>query len=468
VLDDAASSEQVGPLLPSAEGCLVLVTSRRRLTALDDARAISLDTLPPPEAAALLARLAARPGLDPGDPAVAQITELCGYLPLAVGMLARQLHHHPAWTPADLAADLAAARDRLELMAAEDLSVAAAFDLSYQDLTPQPAADVPPPGPASRAGHRRVRGGRRGRQRPGRARRTLEALYGLYLIAEPARGRYRFHDLIREHARALAATDPQEDQDAATTRLLDYYQHTAALAEARLARQTRPGPAPAAVVAVPAIAPDLSDSARALAWLRAERAGLLACLDHAASTGQHARVAALTAALAGLFRRDGPWADAVTRYTTAIQATRCLGDRLGEASALVNLGTVQRMMGDYPGAARALPQALDNFRDLGDPGGEAETLNERGALHRVGGDLERAEGCHQQALELAREIGSSSDEAHALAGLARCALAAGRTAGAQAGLRQAREIFQRIGAAEDADVSAELDTLTETGPAAER
>ena len=28
-------------------------------------------------------------------------------------MLARQLHHHPAWTPADLAADLAAARDRL-------------------------------------------------------------------------------------------------------------------------------------------------------------------------------------------------------------------------------------------------------------------------------------------------------------------------------------------------------------------
>jgi hypothetical protein len=50
----------------------------------------------------------------------------------------------------------------------------------------------------------------------------------------------------------------------------------------------------------------------------------------------------------------------------------------------------------------------------------------------------------------------------------RCALAAGRTAGAQAGLRQAREIFQRIGAAEAADVSAELDALTGTGPAADR
>lgn len=48
-------------------------------------------------------------------------------------MLARQLHHHPAWTTAGLAADLVAGRDRLELMAAENLSVAAAFDLSYQD-----------------------------------------------------------------------------------------------------------------------------------------------------------------------------------------------------------------------------------------------------------------------------------------------------------------------------------------------
>src|SRR5690242_17015122 len=91
--------------------------------------------LPPQDAAELLVRLAARAGLDPGDAAIAEITRLCGYLPLAIGMLARQLHHHPAWTPADVAADLADARDRLELITAEDTSVAAAFDLSYQDLS---------------------------------------------------------------------------------------------------------------------------------------------------------------------------------------------------------------------------------------------------------------------------------------------------------------------------------------------
>ena len=40
--------QRPGPaLLPGAGGCLVLVTSRRHLTALDDATRVSLDTLPP-------------------------------------------------------------------------------------------------------------------------------------------------------------------------------------------------------------------------------------------------------------------------------------------------------------------------------------------------------------------------------------------------------------------------------------
>ena len=136
VLDDAAGHQQIRPLLPGTADSVVLVTSRRRLTALEDAASISLDILPPGDAAALLARLADRPSVRAGDAAVDEIIRLCGYLPLAIGMLARQLHHHPAWTVAGLAADLAAAKDRLELMHAENLSVAAAFDLSYRDLTP--------------------------------------------------------------------------------------------------------------------------------------------------------------------------------------------------------------------------------------------------------------------------------------------------------------------------------------------
>ena len=156
LLDDAVGHEQVRPLLPGTAGSLVLVTSRRRLTALDDAMVISLDTLSPEESAALLARLAARSGLRAGDAAVSKITRLCGYLPLAIGMLARQMRHHPAWTPGELATDLAAARDRLALMHAENLSVGAAFDLSYTRPHPWPAAAVPPPRPGPRLRLRRL------------------------------------------------------------------------------------------------------------------------------------------------------------------------------------------------------------------------------------------------------------------------------------------------------------------------
>ena len=184
LLDDAVGSDQVRPLLPGSAGNLVLVTSRRHLTALDDVEAINLDVLPPDEAIGLLIRLAARPELSPADAAVAEIARLCGYLPLAIGMLARQLHHHPAWTPADLAADLATERDRLDLMSAESLSVAAAFDLSYQDLTadqqrlfrrlglhPGPDIDVYAAAALDNTN-------------PAAARRLMAALYDHYLLAD--------------------------------------------------------------------------------------------------------------------------------------------------------------------------------------------------------------------------------------------------------------------------------------------
>src|SRR5262249_45647172 len=222
----AAGHERLGPRRPAAAGSLVLVTSRRRLTALEDSAVISLDTLPAEEAAVLLTRLAARPGLRAGDAAVGEITRLCGYLPLAIGLIAGQLKHHPARTVGQLAADLAAATDRMALLQAENLSVTAAFDLSYQDLTedlqrlfrrlgliPGPTFDAYAAAALDGTGL-------------DNARRRLDELYDQHLITETAAGRYRLHDLLREHARALAAGD-QADSVAAAERLLDYYLHTA-------------------------------------------------------------------------------------------------------------------------------------------------------------------------------------------------------------------------------------------------
>jgi tetratricopeptide (TPR) repeat protein/transcriptional regulator with XRE-family HTH domain len=445
VLDDAASSEQVLPLLPGAGGSLVLVTSRRHLSALDDATAVSLDTLPPAQAAALLVRLAGRAGLSPDDPPVTELTRLCGYLPLAIGMVARQLHHHPAWSPAGRAAELAAAVDRLELMATENLSVAAAFNLSYGDLTPDqqrlfrrlglhPGPDIDAYAAAALddTGLAAVR-------------RGLEALYDQYLLTEPVQSRYRMHDLIREHARTLAdRLDPDRDRDGATTRLLDYYQHTATLADALIARQGRPAP-PRADGTIAATVPALADRRQALAWARAERASLLACLDHASSTGQHARVAALSAGIAGLLRRDGPWAEAITRHTAALQAARYLDDRLGQANALTDLGDIRRLTGDYPAAARALEQALGIYRDLGDRLGQANALTDLGEIRRLRGDYPAAAQPLEHALGIYRDLGDRLGQANALRYLGAARHATDDYPAAAQALEQALGIFRDLG-----------------------
>ena len=244
LLDDAAGHEQVRPLLPGTAGSLVLITSRRRLIALEDAAVISLGTLSPDEAAVLLARLAGRADLRSGRGPAGEITQLCGYLPLAIGMLARQLRHHPARTAAELAADLASARDRLTVMRAENLSVAAAFDLSYADLTavqqrlfrrlglaPGPDLDAYAAAALDNTSLESARG-------------LLDDLYDHHLITEPGPGRYLLHDLLREYARALAADDDAADSRAAVARLVNYYAHVAAAAGQHIATWTTAGRCP--------------------------------------------------------------------------------------------------------------------------------------------------------------------------------------------------------------------------------
>jgi tetratricopeptide (TPR) repeat protein/transcriptional regulator with XRE-family HTH domain len=444
VLDDATGSEQVRPLLPGAGGSLVLVTSRRRLTALEEATAISLDTLRPDDATELLVRMAARPGLIPDDPAVAEIARLCGYLPLAIGMLARQLHHHPAWTAAGRATELAAAVNRLELLATENVSVTAAFDLSYADLDADqqrlfrrlglhPGADID----SYAAGALDGTG-------VAAARRGLEALYDQHLLTELAPGRYRMHDLIREHATALARrVDSADDRDGATAQLLNYFQHAAAIADALLARDDRA--APAGAVSTSGVVPALDNRERALAWARAERANLLACLDYAAATQQYARVIALTAGMAELLRHDGPWAEAITRHRAARQAARHLGDRHGQADALTDLGRGRQLIGDYQGAVRDFRKALDIYRRLSDQLGQASALNCLGDACQLAADYRAAAGHLREALEIYRDLDHRPGQANALGSLGRVRELAGDYHGAASDLEEAREIHRRLG-----------------------
>ena len=309
VLDNAASSDQVAPLLPGAAGCLVLVTSRRHLGDLPGTVfPVRLDALPPKAAQEMFLRLAPRAASDTSA-AVEDLLRLAGYLPLAISLLARVYARHPSWSLADLTREMAQSPLTLS---AEQGSVEAAFSVSYRYLKADqqqffrhlglhPGTTIDVHAAAALAG-----------VPVQEAAQQLDKLHGEGLLTEPGYRRYGMHDLIRCYAQHCATTDPATDQGQGLSRLLDHYQHRAVRAEARLAQQTRPGPA---LVAHPAAVPDLADRLQALAWARAERSNLLACLDYATRTDQHSRVVALTAGMAALLRLDGPWGVAIVRHS---------------------------------------------------------------------------------------------------------------------------------------------------------
>jgi tetratricopeptide (TPR) repeat protein/transcriptional regulator with XRE-family HTH domain len=439
VLDDAAGHRQVRPLLPGTPGSLVLITSRRRLTALEDSAVVSLDTLAPAEAADLLARLASRADVTAHDPGVAQLAALCGYLPLAIGMTGRQLAHHPAWTAPGLAVELAAAKDRLELMAAEDLSVAAAFGLSYQDLDADqqrlfrrlglhPGPDIDAYAAAALDG-----------SGVAAARRRLDALYDQHLITEPAPGRYRFHDLIREHARTLAAADDAADSDVAAGRLLNYYLHSARAASVHFPSWTNvEGPAPPG--REPGSAPPVSTLAQAAGWLEAERANLHAAASYAAAT-RSVYTVLIPAAMDGFLQTRGYWDQGLALHQAALAAARQAGDRVGQALALMLLSPMQTMTEDTPAAVASATRALQLYRDLGDRTGQAAALHMLGFLHTVTDDYPAAAAELRQALELFRGLGHRRGQGDALHYLGAVHRYTGNYPAAADCQRQALELF---------------------------
>ena len=412
LLDDAAGHEQVRPLLPGTAGSLVLSTSRRRLTALHDAKVISLDTLPPGEAAALLARLAARPEIHAEDAAVGELTRLCGYLPLAIGMLASQLQHHPAWTVAQLAAELATARDRLALMHTESLSVSAAFGLSYADLTPVQQRLFRRLGLVPGPDFDVYAGAALDGTVLDAARRGLDELYDQHLLTEPVPGRYQLHDLLREHARSLATLDPSDDRDEAISRLLDYYLHTAVTASSFIAARL-PGVGIPLSSHAPACAPHIATRPQATAWLEAERSNLLAAADYAATRNFPIHAAQIPAAVGDFLLAHGHWEQGIAVHQGAILSARKASDRNGQAHNLNHLGVIQRLTGSYRAAAASHRQALALFRDLGDTPGQGTALTELGLVQQLTGDYPAATASLNQALAIFDALGDQDGQAFA-------------------------------------------------------
>lgn len=409
LLDNARDGEQVRPLLPGGGRSLVLVTSRTRLRSLDDAYSVSLGPLPAADAIRLLRAVAGPEHRTVDDAVFEQVAHLCGRLPLALRIAAALLRHRRAWSAAHLADKLRESRPGLGLFRDGERDLAAVFELSYRTLTNDQRlllrrlalAAGPDADAYAAAALLQID--------PPHAERSLQDLVDHNLLAEPAAGRYRMHELTRLYAQGLAEPHPAQ-QAVAVDRLLDYYQHSAARADARIAPFIRPEPTGPA----PTHGPSLHDAQQAYAWLRAERANLEAWIQRAAAEAQAARTIALTAGLATLLREDGPLPQAAALHTAAAAAAEGLSDTPAQAAALTQLGAVYGMSNDYAGALRVFDQAIALHNASGDRSGRAAALAERAVVRRVAGEPVGAAQDLEQALETFRELGDPLSQANVL------------------------------------------------------
>jgi DNA-binding SARP family transcriptional activator/Tfp pilus assembly protein PilF len=415
LLDNAATAEQVRPLLPGSATCLVLVTSRDQLTALvavDGARPVVLDRPSAEDAARLLvARLGrARTAAEPG--AVTEIVELCARLPLALAVVASRAAVNPALPLGALAGELLADRDRLAALDAGETTaqVRAVFSWSYQRLSPaaatlfrllglHPGPDIGVPAVASLSG-----------VPPGEVRPVLAELARANLVAEHRPGRYDLHDLLRVYAAELAETvDPPAERDAARGRLLDHYLHTARAAD-ELLHPNRERP----VLSAPAagVRPQpLADREAALAWFNTESPVFGGLIDEALRCGLDGRGSQLSRMINQYLYYQGDWNQMVATQTAALAAARRMGDRWSEAFSLRTLALVYVRMGALDEALTHSEQALVLCAADGDQTALAHTHYRIANLQERMGHLDEALGHAYQALEIYQAIGHARGQA---------------------------------------------------------
>lgn len=439
VLDDAVGNEQVRHLLPGAPGCLAVVTSRRRLTGLDAARPVSLEVPAPGEAAELLARVAGgRVSAD--DPAVREAARLCGHLPLALQLAGNRLLHRAAWTAADLAERLREGGGRLAEIRAENRELTAAFRLSFEGLGERerdafrilglhPGDDLTAADAAVLLGTSRAG-----------AEAVLDGLLDHHLLSEQERGRYRFHDLIREYAARLAEDVPAPERDAALERLLDHYLATAGRAD-RLVHpgDDRPaGPPPTA--GEPAGTPE-----EARRWLADETGNLLRAAAYASENGRPAFAARLAAVLGRYLEGAGRWTEAAALHERAVTAWRALGDEGEAVRALADLSKVAWRTGEYGRALDAAGEGLVLARAREDRRSTAVLLNQHGLIHWHRSEYDVATGYFEQALAIHRERGDDRGEAEVLNNLGIVLWHLGRYDASAESLRAALALYENAG-----------------------
>ena len=410
LLDNAHDADQVRPLLPGSPGCMVLVTSRSQLTGLvvEGARPVPLDVLDAAEATELVANRLGAERTEAESAAVAAIVEHSAGLPLALSVTCARAVASPALRLADLAAELADTRGRLDALRTgeETTDLRAVFSWSADKLSDQSARmfrllglhygpDISAAAAASLAAITLAE-----------ARTALAELTRASLLTEDAAGRFGCHDLLRAYAAELAATLSSAERDLARRRALDHYVRTAHAAAARLypARGQVPLPAPLDGVTVEEFSGQEAYDA-ALGWFSAEHDVLYNVIEQAAARRQDEHCWKLAWDWAPLLNRRGRLHELLAVQRTAALAAGRLGDRDALAHVHCELGNVSGRLGDYRTADEHLRQALELFTDLGDQDSVGLVLYGLGVLLSQQNRYDEALDHAVEALRLRRSLG---------------------------------------------------------------
>lgn len=327
ILDDAHNEAQVRPVLDAPGRGPVVVTSRRLLSGLDATLRVAVEPMPIEESVGLLARIVPSEGSSDN---LRDLASLCSGVPLALRVAGSRIAASGE-TASDFVAAMRAEERRLRMLAHHDVSVEAAFAVSYRDLEANVArqfralavidgatfgADIAtaPLGTAASRGDAAAD-----------TEDSLEELVELGLVEPRGGNRYRVHDLLRVFA--LEQLVIAEGSDAITARreLL----RSVVLARLRAAAGwfSPAGPAKA----------EFPDSALARAWITAEVDHWWPAFEAAFTEQRHTTVVEVADALqwfSNLWPAWGHWwdlfghaVDAAKSQQDSAAASRLLGRR---------------------------------------------------------------------------------------------------------------------------------------------
>ncbi|MDG4826570.1 tetratricopeptide repeat protein [Asanoa sp. WMMD1127] len=447
-LDNAADETQVRPLLPGAETCGVIITSRKPLSALSGAQHVALPELDRAQALSLLAQVVGQRRVDAERAAAIELVDLCGRLPLAVRIVAGRLVAKPHWTLAEVVDRMRDERHLLVELRLGDLDVDATLRLSYAGLAPTDQAAFRLLGllPAREFGVWHVAALRD--DAAGTSADLVERMVDAQLV--DARGRdalgrprYRLHDLVHAFAVNLAAELPAEERAAAVARLAGAHLELAVAAKGRFEHgevQIR-GEAPRWGGADFAAA-EVTDP---VAWYAAEQPSLVAMVEAAYAESLWSSTWELAHTLQGFLELRAHWDDWRAVDDRALVAARAARSTLGEAAILFDLAALHRDRGDAAGALRHYRRSLDLYRAARSRHGEGSALLGLGMVYRNEARWHQAERRLVRAADLLTAAGDRRLAAQAARSLGIVLCEQGRVAEALDRLAHAGDAFRELG-----------------------